>query len=169
MSLDAVSIGLTPIAEGFDSPLLATNADDGSGRLFVVEQTGRVWVLRGANRSAPPFLDVSSKISAGGERGLLGLAFSPDYETSGIFYVDYTDRNGDTNVVRFRATDPASDSPTLVDRAVVLATLHDAPEALTGDLPRMVKALLPDGAKAQAEERAAKELLGAFPPVALEP
>lgn len=55
-----------------------------------------------------------------------------------------------------------------VDRAVVLATLHDAPEALTGDLPRMVKTLLPDGAKAQAEERAAQELLGPFPPVALE-
>lgn len=55
-----------------------------------------------------------------------------------------------------------------VDRAVVLATLHDAPEALTGDLPRMVKALLPDGAKAQAEERAAKELLGPLPPLVLD-
>lgn len=55
-----------------------------------------------------------------------------------------------------------------VDRAVVLATLHDAPEALTGDLPRVVKRMLPDGAKAQAEEHAARELLGGLPPIAFE-
>jgi putative hydrolase of HD superfamily len=55
-----------------------------------------------------------------------------------------------------------------VERAVVLATLHDAPEALTGDLPRMVKELLPGGAKAQAEEQAAERLLGPLSSVALE-
>ncbi|MBI5363839.1 MAG: HD domain-containing protein [Planctomycetes bacterium] len=55
-----------------------------------------------------------------------------------------------------------------VERAVVLATLHDAPEALTGDLPRMVKSMLPDGAKAQAEEHAARALLDPLPPSVLE-
>src|SRR5204863_9182591 len=75
---------------------------------FVVEQTGRIRVLVGGKRRARPFLDLSRDITAGGEQGLLSMAFAPDYATSGRFYVDFTDRNGNTRVQEFRrsATDP---------------------------------------------------------------
>jgi glucose/arabinose dehydrogenase len=104
---------LVPVASGFEQPVLATAAE-GDPRLFVVEQTGRIWVLRGGRRLPEPFLDVSDEIAAGGERGLLGLALAPDFVTSGRVVVNYTNREGDTRVVRYRApgggdvADPAS-------------------------------------------------------------
>jgi len=67
------------------------------------------------------FLDVTRRVTAGGERGLLGLAFAPDYATSGVFYVNYTDRDGDTVVARYTAEDPSSDSPTLKDPETILS------------------------------------------------
>lgn len=112
-TLDELEVALEPVAEGFESPLLVTHAGDGSGRLFVVEQSGRIYVIRDGNRSSSPFLDISRRVTSGGERGLLGLAFSPDYESSGDFYVNYTDKNGDTVVAHFTAADPSSDSPQL--------------------------------------------------------
>jgi glucose/arabinose dehydrogenase len=96
--------GLTPVAAGFSAPLFITNADDDSGRLFVVEQSGRIKAVR-ADRSgsAALFLDIAERVTSGGERGLLGLAFSPDFVTDRQLFVDYTDLNGDTVVSRFRA------------------------------------------------------------------
>jgi glucose/arabinose dehydrogenase len=133
--LDALDITLVPVARGFDAPLLATNAGDASGRLFVVEQSGRVHVLRNGKRAADgPFLDVSRRISLGGERGLLGLAFAPDYDTSGEFYVNYTDTNGDTIVARFVADDPASDTPRLAGPTVVLKVRQPYPNHNGGNL-----------------------------------
>ena len=78
------------------------HAGDGSGRLFLVEQAGRIWVLSGDEELDRPFLDISGRISSGGERGLLSLAFPPDYRRSGVFYTWYTDRDGDTVLSRFR-------------------------------------------------------------------
>ncbi|HVL47043.1 MAG TPA: PQQ-dependent sugar dehydrogenase [Candidatus Thermoplasmatota archaeon] len=106
-------IGLAPFLSGLSGPILITHAGDGSGRLFVVEQGGRVKVVTNGTVSPLPFLDVSPLISTGGERGLLGLAFAPDFETTGRFFVDYTDREGDTVVARYRTAaanlaDPAS-------------------------------------------------------------
>ena len=100
--------------------MFVTHAPDDLDRLFVVEQTGRVQVVRDGQIVPGPFMDVSRLISAGGERGLLGLAFSPDYANSGELYLNYTDTNGDTNVARFVAQDPASDTPAFSGPTVVL-------------------------------------------------
>ena len=96
-----VVISLTVAGSGFDRPVLVTGSGDGSGRLFVVEQTGRVWVIAGGKRLPSPFLDLSGSISTGGERGLLGLAFHPAFPTKPYVYVDFTDGAGDTRINRY--------------------------------------------------------------------
>lgn len=118
--LDALEVTLEPVAQGFERPLFVTHAGDGSGRLFVLEQAGRVRVLRDGVLSEGAFLDVGNRISDGGERGLLGLAFAPDFRSSGVFYVNYTDRGDDTVVARFTANDPTSDRPKLSGPTEVL-------------------------------------------------
>jgi glucose/arabinose dehydrogenase len=105
----AVTLTLTPVASGFSSPVQVTNAGDGSGRLFVVEQTGKIRVIKGGVVLAAPFLDLSPSISHGGEQGLLGLAFHPAYKTNGKFYVYLTLANGDIAINEYRRT-------TLADR-----------------------------------------------------
>lgn len=120
LALDALEIALEPVASGLEQPLFVTHAGDGSGRLFVVEQGGRVRVVRDGAVSPGAFLDVSRDISAGGERGLLGLAFPTDYAKHGRFYVNYTDIEGTTIVVRFTADDPASDTPKVTGPETVL-------------------------------------------------
>lgn len=95
----------TLVAQGFNQPLLVTNAGDGSGRLFVIGQPGLIYVLENGQTLATPFLDIRSKVgSQGNEQGLLGLAFHPDYAQNGSFYVDYTDRTGDTVVARYQVS-----------------------------------------------------------------
>jgi glucose/arabinose dehydrogenase len=109
----AASVRVEPFANGFTRPLYLTHAHDGSGRVFVVEQGGLVWALDAAGtRAAAPFLNISSRISPeatqrGGysERGLLGLAFAPDYAESGLFYVHYTDIAGNTVLAQYRVSD----------------------------------------------------------------
>jgi glucose/arabinose dehydrogenase len=86
----------------FDSPVYVTQPPDERRRLFVVEQGGRIVVVRDGHALPTPFLDLSAQVVAGGEQGLLGLAFAPDYPQSGRFYVDYTDTNGDTRIVEYR-------------------------------------------------------------------
>jgi glucose/arabinose dehydrogenase len=86
----------------FDSPLYVTTPPGDRRRLFVVEQGGRIWVLLNGRRVKRPFLDVSNLIVSGGEQGLLSMAFAPDYAHSGRFYVDYTDRSGNTRVQELR-------------------------------------------------------------------
>jgi glucose/arabinose dehydrogenase len=90
-------------------------------RLFVVEQGGVVKVVRDGKVLDAPFLDVSQLVSAGGERGLLSLAFAPDYAKSGLFYIDYTDVDGNTRVVEYRrrtadVADPGSARQVLFQR-----------------------------------------------------
>jgi len=80
------------------------NAGDGSGRLFLVSSAGRVIIQRDGQSLAVPFLDISGRISTGGERGLLSLAFAPDFASSGFFYTWYTDLAGDTVLSRFRTS-----------------------------------------------------------------
>lgn len=99
--LAETTITLDPVAQGFDAPLFATGAGDGSGRLFIVEQPGRIWVVRDGKRLPGPFLDLSDRISTGGERGLLGLAFAPPQSGQPLLWVNYTDKNGDTKVSSF--------------------------------------------------------------------
>ncbi len=107
-----VGLALEPFVGGLNGPLAVTHAGDGSGRIFVAEQEGTVRIVRDGGLIAEPFLDISGRISAGGERGLLGLAFHPDFPTDPRFFVNYTDPNGDTRVSSF-AVDPAT--PDLAD------------------------------------------------------
>jgi glucose/arabinose dehydrogenase len=115
------------VADGLDKPVAVTHAGDGSGRLFVVEKEGRIRILQGGRLLTEPFLDISDHVEAeSSERGLLGLAFHPDYQDNDVFYVNYTtsrstgglDR-GDTVVARFTVgadankADPATESTVL--------------------------------------------------------
>lgn len=111
LPLSQLALELVPLWRGFSAPLYLTNAGDGSGRLFVVEQGGKIRVIRNGKLTPEVFLDVSRLVTAGGERGLLGLAFAPDYAQTGNIYIDYTDRSGDTVVARYTTKDPASDTP----------------------------------------------------------
>ncbi|MCC6990601.1 MAG: PQQ-dependent sugar dehydrogenase, partial [Acidobacteria bacterium] len=79
---------------GLSSPVLVTHAGDTTGRVFIVERGGRVKVLAPGATTATTFLDISTRIAAGGEQGLLGLAFDPAYTSTGRFFVYYT-RSGD--------------------------------------------------------------------------
>lgn len=97
------AIRLQPVAGTYDRPLLVT-APPGDARLFVVEQTGRIRIVARGRVLARPFLDISSQVSGGNEQGLLGLAFHPKYAENGRFYVDYTNRAGDTRVAEYRVS-----------------------------------------------------------------
>jgi glucose/arabinose dehydrogenase len=84
-------------------PLDLTAPRDDRTRLFVVEKGGRIRVVLRGRMLARPFLDVRRRVSTGSEQGLLGLAFHPAYARNRRFYVNYTDRNGHTHVVEYRA------------------------------------------------------------------
>ena len=108
------------ITGGLNNPIGLANARDGSERLFVIEQAGRIRVLENRELLDNVFLDIREKISCCGERGLLGLAFHPQYAVNGYFYVNYTDLNGDTVISRFEVSedrakaDPASELQLLI-------------------------------------------------------
>ncbi|MEI6447356.1 MAG: PQQ-dependent sugar dehydrogenase [Actinomycetes bacterium] len=89
----------------FSKPLLVTQAPGDRSRLFVVEQGGQVRTIEDGVTRPEPFLDISAKVSGGFEQGLLGLAFAPDYATSGRLYVNYTDLAGTTRIVEYRRKD----------------------------------------------------------------
>ncbi|MFN8623515.1 MAG: PQQ-dependent sugar dehydrogenase [Chloroflexota bacterium] len=112
--------GVHLVRGGFVQPLFVTNAGD--ARLFVVEQTGRIRILKQVNgvwKITGTFLDLRGKVDLGHpEQGLLGLAFHPDYATNGRFYVDYTDRRGDTIIAEYRRASAGKADPT--SRRVVL-------------------------------------------------
>ena len=111
LSLTLTAIGQVPSIQrqaylsGLSSPVLATNAGDGTNRMFVVQQGGIIKVAQPGQTTTSNFINVSSKISSGGERGLLGLAFHPDFENNSFFFVNYT-RTGDgaTVIERYKAT-----------------------------------------------------------------
>lgn len=117
----APQIELTPIISGIDSPLAITHAGDGSGRLFITLQVGRILIHDGQQVLPSPFLDIGALVSTDGERGLLSAAFHPNYVSNGFVYVNYTDLNGDTVVARYTV----SGDPNLVDpaSAVILLTI----------------------------------------------
>lgn len=100
------------IVTGLEVPTSITHAGDQSGRLFVTLQRGRIIILKGNTQQV--FLDVSQLVSCCGERGLLSAAFHPEYRNNGYFFVNYTDRKGDTVIARYKVSanpdraDPAS-------------------------------------------------------------
>jgi glucose/arabinose dehydrogenase len=104
-----IHLGLTEVVSGLSSPLLVTHAGDGSDRLFVVEQTGKVRIVKGGNLVSAAFIDLSRSVSDGGEQGLLGLAFHPSYKTNGKLYVSYTDLNGTSVIREYRVSSSNAD------------------------------------------------------------
>jgi glucose/arabinose dehydrogenase len=89
----------------FDQPVYVDQPPDDPDHLFVVEQGGRVIVLEDGRPAEEPFLDLSDRVSCCGERGLLSIAFAPDYGDSGLFYVYYTDKAGTIRVVEYRRSE----------------------------------------------------------------
>src|SRR5581483_4998695 len=102
IKLHAQEIRVVQVASGIPDITDIQNAGDGSGRLFLVQQSGLVRTLRNGTLAPAPFLDVRNKTSAGGERGLLGMAFAPNFARTQRLYVDYTDLNGDTVIAQYR-------------------------------------------------------------------
>ncbi len=90
------------------SPVGLVNAGDGSGRLFLLIQQGEILVLSGGAVQSPAFLDIRSDVLCCGERGLLGVAFHPQFESNGFFWVYYTDLTGANVLARFQASPPSS-------------------------------------------------------------
>jgi glucose/arabinose dehydrogenase len=101
-ALSSGQLTVVKVTGGFSSPLGVTNAGDGSGRLFVVEQGGRVRIVKGGKITGT-FLDISNHLISGGERGLLGLAFHPDFASNGFLFVYYTRPGGDVVIARMQA------------------------------------------------------------------
>jgi glucose/arabinose dehydrogenase len=100
--------------EGYGGAVtFVTPAGDGTNTLYLVRQDGQILILNADGTAlAQPFLDINDRISSGGERGLLGLAFHPDYKDNGRFYVDYTDVNGNTVVGEYLRTTASTADPT---------------------------------------------------------
>lgn len=84
-----LALALNPVVSGLNAPVDLQPANDGTGRLFVVEQAGTIRVVSNASLLPTPFLDIHSKVDFGGEKGLLGLAFHPNYQQSRRFYLNY--------------------------------------------------------------------------------
>lgn len=114
------TIAIQSFATGFSSAIEITHAND--SRLFVVQQGGLIRILNSNGTiNATPFLNLSSLVSTGGERGLLGLAFHPDYATNGYFFVNYTNISGSTVIARYSVnpSNPDVANPT----ATILMTI----------------------------------------------
>jgi glucose/arabinose dehydrogenase len=118
-----VTLTLEPVTSGLEGPVFVTHAGD--ERLFIVESPGRLRIWRDGALVDQPFLDITSQVSSGGERGLLSVAFHPDYVVPeapgyGLFWVNYTDLDGNTVIARYQVSsedpdraDPASERPLL--------------------------------------------------------
>jgi glucose/arabinose dehydrogenase len=100
----AAHIRLALRSSGLTKPVYVTSAHDGTGRLFIVEQTGRIKIYKSGQVLSTPFLSLAGKVTGGQEQGLLGLAFSPNYATNHKLYVDFTDLNGNTVIREYRAS-----------------------------------------------------------------
>lgn len=101
------------VGSGFTQPVDLADPNDGSGRLLIVEQAGFIRILENGAVSAVPFLDLTDRVGSNrSEQGLLGIALDPEYAGNGIFYLNYTDLNGDTVVSRFlRSADGVRGDP----------------------------------------------------------
>jgi len=115
----ASALGLAPVGSGFESALGVAQAP-GESRLLVVQRNGLIRPIGRNGRPGPTWLDIRDRVGSQGlEQGLLGLAFAPDFATSGRFYVDYTNRRGDTRVVEFRTRPGARAVSTRTARVVL--------------------------------------------------
>ena len=98
---DAQALSVKPFASGFETPVHVSAPRGEPGRVFVVEQRGVVWRLQGGSRRV--FIDIRNQVRAGGEQGLLSIAFHPQYTKNRRFYLNYTGTDGHTRIVEYRA------------------------------------------------------------------
>ena len=103
LSCAGAAVTLREVASGLNQPVAVAHAGDGSGRLFVTLQGGQVVIFDGERVLPRPFLDLRDRVGSGGERGLLSIAFHPDFARNRLFFANYTDLAGDTVISRFRA------------------------------------------------------------------
>jgi glucose/arabinose dehydrogenase len=109
------------VTGGLNAPVDLQSAPGDIARLFVVEQAGRIRIIRGGALLATPFLDIVDRVGSGGERGLLGLAFHPSYAQNGRFFVNYTDRlGGHTHIAEFRAATGTADTADPASERLIL-------------------------------------------------
>lgn len=108
-SVRGTNLATELVAEGFNKPVHLTAPPHDVGRLFIVEQAGTIQVVRGATLLPKPFLDIRDRVRSGGERGLLSLAFHPDYASNRRFFVYYTDSTGDLTIAAFTTTETDPD------------------------------------------------------------
>jgi glucose/arabinose dehydrogenase len=127
------------VASGFLSPVAVRNAGDGTGRLFVVEKSGRIFIVDDGVVQPVPFLDITDRVdSTGGEQGLLGLAFHPQYASNGVFYVDYTHDPGpgldQTRISRFEVSAGDPDQADPASETIMLSIDQDFANHNGGDI-----------------------------------
>lgn len=111
-----------PVVSGLSSPLDVVNAQDGTNRLFIVQRSGTVRIVLGGVLLAGNFLDIPDSITAGGERGLLSLAFHPGFRVNRYFFVYYTNTSGDIRITRFQ-TQVGNPNATDESTGVVVMTI----------------------------------------------
>jgi glucose/arabinose dehydrogenase len=99
----AFSISLTELVTDLNFPVFITGAGDDSGRLFIVEQGGKIKIFKNNVLLETPFINIGSQVKSGGEEGLLGLAFHPRFKTNRRFYLYFNDKNGDIRINSYRA------------------------------------------------------------------
>jgi glucose/arabinose dehydrogenase len=139
----------TPV-HGFSSPIGINHAGDGSNRIFVVEQGGRIRIVKAGVLQPTPFLDISGRISSGGERGLLGLAFPPDYVRKGYFYVNYTNPAGNTVISRIQRSASNADLADASSEQIILTVAqpfnnHNGGQLAFGPFDKMLYVGMGDG------------------------
>src|SRR5438128_5720539 len=124
IAAEAVTIQLQPVLSGLSSPIFLTSAHDSTDRLFVVEQGGTIRVLQHGATSPTLFLDITSKVLSGGERGLLGLAFHPQFATNRRFFVYYTRQTDGAIVIAEYHASVADPNVADTTETVILTIAH---------------------------------------------
>ncbi len=119
LSWAAPAIVAKPVITGLSNPIAITNAGDGSDRLFIALQNGRIIIYDGTQVLPTPFLDISSLVSSGSERGLLSVACHPNHASNGFFFVNYTNIRGYTIIARYSI----SANPNIADPSSALTLL----------------------------------------------
>jgi glucose/arabinose dehydrogenase len=125
---------LEPKAVGLDWPVRITHAKDGSGRLFIAEQRGKIKVWNGNSVLPTAFLDITSLLATNGEQGVLGLAYHPQYQTNGYFFVSYVNTVGNLIVARYTASPPSSNVASATSAFQIMSIPHPTTQNYGGHI-----------------------------------